>query len=334
MDELLETNKEVEISIILPIYNVEKYLPQTIKCLQDQSFQAFEVVMIDDGSTDNSTQIAVNIAQMDKRFKYYRQENSGLSASRNAGFRLAEGKYILYLDSDDTLELNTLEELYTLAEVEMLDLIVFSGVMDYYDREENKIIKSEKCGNQIDEKCDSGRELYKILRKKQSYFTGAPFQFVRKSVLRRNQILFYEGILHEDHLYTFQLINSVGKCAAISNKYYHYRMRPGSITKGSRFRERFTGFATTFCEMYKWSEKNNVTIRDKDIEKHINEIWIQTIKYIAFMSEEEIKTIDLHTFIYTTKEYYGVMKWKHYWGIYYPILRMLHYTPIIRRKLS
>lgn len=77
----------------------------------------------------------------------------------------------------------------------------------------------------LDYKCKSGKELYNILRKNDSYFTGVPFQFVKKSVIVENQLSFYEGILHEDHLYTFQLIHSVKKCAAISNQYYHYRMR-------------------------------------------------------------------------------------------------------------
>ncbi len=321
-----------EISIIVPIYNVEKYLFESLQSLKNQTFSSFEVIMVDDGSTDGSSEIANKIAKEDFRFKYIRKNNSGLSASRNVGLRYAKGKYILFMDSDDTLEINTLDVLYHTAEKEQLDLIVFGGVKDFYDASENIIINSEVCGNIMDQKCKSGKELYNILRNKDSYFTGVPFQFVKKRVIVENQLSFYEGILHEDHLYTFQLMNSVKKCAAISNRYYHYRMRYGSITKGKRFPERAVGFACTFNEMVKWSKKKDGLIKEKEIKKHIDEIWRQTIKYIVFLNKDEMKNIELKDFIYMTKKMYNYFSIKHYWNIYFPFMRFLHYVYVLKEN--
>ena len=92
------------VSIIVPIYNVEKYLYESLQSLKKQTFPVFEVIMIDDGSTDESSEIAIKIAEEDFRFKYIRRNNSGLSASRNVGLKYAKGKYILFMDSDDTLD--------------------------------------------------------------------------------------------------------------------------------------------------------------------------------------------------------------------------------------
>ena len=320
------------VSIIVPIYNVEKYLYESLQSLKKQTFPVFEVIMFDVGSTDESSEIAIKIAEEDFRFKYIRRNNSGLSASRNVGLKYAKGKYILFMDSDDTLEIDAIDNLYHMAEKEQLELIVFGGVKDFYDVSENIVVNSEICGNTMDYKCKSGKELYNILRKNDSYFTGVPFQFVKKSVIVENQLSFYEGILHEDHLYTFQLIHSVKKCAAISNQYYHYRMRYGSITKGKRFLERTVGFACTFNEMVKWSEKKEGLIKEKEVKKHIDEIWRQTIKYIVFMSKDELKNVNLKEFIYMTQNIYNRFNIKHYWNIYFPFMRLLHYVYVLREN--
>lgn len=109
-------------------------------------------------------------------------------------------------------------------------------------------------------------------------------------------------------------------------------MRYGSITKGKRFLERTVGFACTFNEMVKWSEKKEGLIKEKEVKKHIDEIWRQTIKYIVFMSKDEMKNVNLKEFIYMTQNIYNRFNIKHYWNIYFPFMRLLHYVYVLREN--
>lgn len=110
------------ISIIMPVYNTEKYLVETIKSVRNQSFRNFEIICVDDGSTDNTVRILENIAQKDHRFTILHQKNAGAGAARNHGFSHAKGKYVIFLDSDDLFSPKLLEKLYDAAEAANADI--------------------------------------------------------------------------------------------------------------------------------------------------------------------------------------------------------------------
>ena len=125
-----------EISVIIPVYNSEKYLRSTLQSLQNQTFQDFEAICIDDGSTDDSPQILAHFAATDARFKIHRQANAGGSISRNKGLELATGKYIAFLDNDDILHTQYLEILYQNliagdADISCCSYLRFKGDDDY-----------------------------------------------------------------------------------------------------------------------------------------------------------------------------------------------------------
>ena len=100
------------ISVVVPIFNVKDYLEECLESLIKQSYASFEVLMVNDGSTDESESICLKYAQKDERFKYFYKQNGGLSDARNYGIDRAAGNYITFLDSDDYVEMNYLEELY------------------------------------------------------------------------------------------------------------------------------------------------------------------------------------------------------------------------------
>ncbi len=100
------------ISIIVPIYNVEKYLRQCLDSIQNQTYQNFECLLINDGSPDNSADICREYVEKDSRFKYFEKENGGLSDARNYGTRQSKGSYLTFVDSDDWLEHDALDRLY------------------------------------------------------------------------------------------------------------------------------------------------------------------------------------------------------------------------------
>lgn len=115
----------VRISVIVPVYNVEKYLDQCLNHIINQSFQDLEIICINDGSTDGSPDILNKFAKMDSRIQIINQENQGLGATRNRGISLAKGDYIYFMDGDDYLELTALEELYDMSERYKLDFVIF-----------------------------------------------------------------------------------------------------------------------------------------------------------------------------------------------------------------
>ena len=112
------------ISIIIPIYNVEKYLNRCLDSVMKQSFQDIEIILVNDGSTDNSDNI-IKSYLFDERIKYIYQKNKGLSEARNTGLNIASGEYVLFLDSDDSIEPNTCYELSQVIERFEVDIVVF-----------------------------------------------------------------------------------------------------------------------------------------------------------------------------------------------------------------
>ena len=110
----------VAISVIIPVYNVEKYLGRCLDSVVNQTFTDIEIICINDGSSDNSLEILKRYAQRDRRIKIFTQENSGLSASRNVGMKYASGDYIYFIDSDDYLVKTAFEELYKIATINNL----------------------------------------------------------------------------------------------------------------------------------------------------------------------------------------------------------------------
>lgn len=123
---------DIKVSVIIPVYNVEKYLRQNLESVANQTLKEIEIICIDDGSTDSSYEIVKEFAEKDSRFIPVQQPNSGAGAARNNGLRRAKGKYLSFLDSDDFFDEHMLEEAYNKAEETSADFVVFSSDQ-YYD---------------------------------------------------------------------------------------------------------------------------------------------------------------------------------------------------------
>jgi len=114
-----------KISVIIPVYNTEKYLKECLESIINQTLTDIEIICINDGSTDNSLDILNSYANSDKRIKVFSQKNQGQGTARNYGMKIATGDYIHFMDSDDILELNTFEDSYRICEEKNLDFIFF-----------------------------------------------------------------------------------------------------------------------------------------------------------------------------------------------------------------
>lgn len=215
------------ISVIVPIYNVKDYLRQCCDSILSQSFSDFELILINDGSTDGSYQIAQDIAREDDRILLINQANAGLSAARNAGLIKAKGLYVIFVDSDDWLEKDCLKLLYKNAESMLADVVCCRG--QYI----NSLGKCKKSKRLVFNSYIEGDEILLDALKVKSFPTSACGKLYRADFLRANQLFFQQGIVNEDTLFSLQVACVARRVSFINDILFDIREREGSISRSS-----------------------------------------------------------------------------------------------------
>ena len=255
-----------KLSIIVPIYNVEAYLVDCLASIEGQTNKEFEVILVNDGSTDKSGKIAQDYKQRHDNVKYIEQKNLGLSEARNAGLRYAEGEYILFIDSDDWIESNTVETLFSNM-TEKPEVILFSGCKKF----ESEKDKCEHFGPvHVLQGINKGLEVFCYLRENKEYSTCVILQCVKREFLEVNKIKFYPGILHEDHLYTFEVLVNANHVLMLSKELYNYRIRENSImTIDGRNYERYISWVVIFSELVMISNSEIIYHNNKFVHAYI-----------------------------------------------------------------
>lgn len=220
MDEL--------ISIIIPIYNVEKYLYKCVESVLVQSYRNIEIILIDDGSTDKSAEICDELAKLDKRIYVIHQKNKGVSYSRNLGISKAKGNYIAFLDSDDTVEKNIYEKMYENIKRESAECSVI-GIKRSYEYDQKITVQTKE--NKI--YLMSGEEALDYAMDKSDLWVGYPFnKLFKKEILDKYKIRFDENlIINEDSLFCYQYLSHCNKVVRDTTPLYNYLIRSGSITR-------------------------------------------------------------------------------------------------------
>lgn len=217
------------LSIIVPIYNVERYLPKCLDSLlnQDLSAEDYEIILVDDGSPDRCGAICDEYASKYGNIRVIHRKNGGLSAARNSGIEVAQGKYIQFVDSDDYLEPNVLKALVEKMETDNLDVLRFN----YRNvNEEYEVFDPNKAGKLYvdyrDEVCAGIAFLNERLG-----FACYVVQFMLKTELVKSIPLFKEGICFEDVEWTPRVLIAANSVTSVSTIVYDYLIHQGSITK-------------------------------------------------------------------------------------------------------
>lgn len=135
--------KMKKISVIVPVYNVEKYIEKCMRSIMEQTLEEIEIIIINDGSPDRSLDVINKLMKEDQRIQVITKKNGGLSSARNMGIKIATGKYIQHIDGDDWVEKDFLKSVYEFAEKENLDIVVSDYCEDYFDGKK-KIKKGKK----------------------------------------------------------------------------------------------------------------------------------------------------------------------------------------------
>jgi glycosyltransferase EpsH len=218
------------ISVIIPIYNIDKYIQKCLDSLNIQTYNEYEVIMVDDGSTDGSTKICKEYSADSDRFKYIHTENHGVSHARNVGIKNAKGEFITFVDGDDYVEKDYLEKLYNALTQSSSDIAACSYYRTYDEGEKSTSVyickeKTVVCaGAALDMICDP-------------VFPWVGWgwgKMYRRSIIEGNSITFDEEIkMNEDSLFNVQAI-SVAKSVVLLNDYlYYYRIHGSSATHQS-----------------------------------------------------------------------------------------------------
>ena len=226
-----------KVSVIIPVYNVEKYLPQCLDSIVNQTLREIEIICVDDGSTDGSLEILAKYAANYPNMTVLEQCHGGVSAARNRGLARARGEYVYFMDSDDWLDTGALGKLTAIADEQRLDQLIFSAevfcdaafaaeVGDDFLREKQAyyVIPGDIAARPM-----PGIDLAGLMIAEDAFFVQPSLRLHRREVLMCNRHRFPKGVVHEDEYFAMVTLASARMAMLIDERFFHRRIRPGSI---------------------------------------------------------------------------------------------------------
>lgn len=239
------------ISIIVPVFNVQKYLPNCIQSIIEQTYKDIEIILVNDGSTDSSLSICDKYAEKDNRIHVYSQQNGGLSSARNTGLEYSSGEYIMFVDSDDFLHVKAVEIMYEYLEKYNTDMVAckFKAVYEH---------DSPEC-----RKDDISVASVQELNRNQAFLHLNDIQVVAWNKIYKREIFhslrFPVGRLHEDEFMFHQIVFKCDKIVYIDCELYFYLLRGNSITTTKNMKRFYDAYDAL-------EERFNFTIQKQWIE--------------------------------------------------------------------
>ena len=278
--------KQELISVIIPVYNVEEYLRECVDSVLKQTYEAFEVILVDDGSIDTSGDICDAYAQMDTRVQVIHQKNQGLSGARNTGFASANGKYVYFLDSDDWILPETLDELVDKAEKEDAE-VVFFDANSFADHPEEFRVE-QRYLRKYEYETEEGYKVLENLQKNREYHSAVPLLFLKREFLRDCGIRFESGILYEDMLYTYEVFCKAKCVAHFQKALYQRRYRCNSIMTSGKNQKHYVSAKKVYEKVRDVSEQIG-KIKDDTARKYVVRCAFNALNMYRKLSNAEQK---------------------------------------------
>lgn len=227
--------EEILVSIIVPVYNSEKYIQRCIDSLINQTISNIEIILINDGSTDNSLKILNEYAKKDIRIKIIDKENGGVSSARNSGIEVARGRYISFVDADDWCEENMFELMYDMAEKHNCDIVTSGYSMDNVD---GKNISTKIASKSII--ANNEQDIGKVIHN--SNISYAFTKLYKRNIINDNDIRFNEKLsMGEDATFVCDYLMNINSAGVINRSLYHY-VRCNSESLSTKFVENISDF--------------------------------------------------------------------------------------------
>ncbi len=268
-----------KISVIVPIYNVEKYLDKCIQSIINQTYTNLEIILVDDGSPDNCGEICEQYAKNDSRIKVIHKENGGLADARNFGIDQMTGDYVAFVDSDDYIHPQMYERMMDVMEQKNADIVISSWKYVHEDKDE--VIQKLSANQEISifEK-NTIQNLYFDNSDKRVTFTVAWNKLYKKEIF--DTLRFPKGKVHEDEFVTFKTLYNANKVAYIDEELYYYLVRSVSIM-GSFNLKRFDIF-DAYCEKLRFFEEK----KEYELIKKVMSLAMHMlVQYNEWMNEND-----------------------------------------------
>ena len=265
--------KKIDVSVIVTVYNIERYIGECLDSLLDQEEINYEVICVDDASTDRSYEILCDYQQRDSRIKViHNSQNMGLSSARNVGFKEAVGEFLYNIDGDDLLKQGALKRLYSCAVENELDLLGFSAV-SFFDDDEMRKYGSEneyvRKGNYLDVK--PGPELFaELIDNNDRASSNMVLYFYNREFFERNNLYVIEGLRYADDS-MFAMYMAAKRAMCITDQLYMRRYRSGSVVTSPMKKYYMESMIVLFLEELRiWQNSNLNSELNKKIEKYFN----------------------------------------------------------------
>lgn len=247
-----------KVSVIIPVYNAEKYLKEAIDSVIAQTFTDLEIICVNDGSTDHSAEILQEYKAKDTRIQVYSQANGGASVARNEGLKHATGDYVYFFDSDDLIIPDALRILYNSAINEDADVVLCSAKSIYESDELRKEFPQymnyyKRSG--VYRGRMNGLELFRKLKENDEYFCQPCCYFVNRDFLISNEIEFCQGIIREDEIFAFSLLLYAQRALCIKDELFVRRVRDNSVMTGSSYGKQANACLQASVEMYRLASR-------------------------------------------------------------------------------
>lgn len=286
----------MKLSYIVPVYNVEAYLDKCLQSLYNQSLDLsdFEVVIVNDGSSDNSIEIIEKYRTLYQNITLIEQTNQGLSVARNNGIKQAKGDYILYVDSDDFLIRESIPNL--LQKAIDLELDVLRGEYRYCDEAGNLLLldDTKRHRYRYSYKIIDGDHLFQCIYCKEYYI---PLLLIKRSLLIENRLYFREHVYFEDIEFAFKLSLLAKRVMYVPIVFYIYRLRAGSITRNLTSKKILDLFSAikelkSYSRMIKYPERTNRVLEETVTQLTVY-LLISLSTFAARDRKELLKQLDL-----------------------------------------
>lgn len=294
-----------KISIIIPVYNVEKYLRECLESCINQTLEDIEIICVDDCSPDNSIKILEEYQQKDSRIKIFRHEkNKNLGAARNTGLENATGEYVWFVDSDDYIDTKACQILYDAIKEFDVDMLCFSALKFVDENKKRQFI--------YDKYYHQGVRINKIYHPKTNWkdivfsnLNVTAWAYLTKKTLLQN-FRFREGVWHEDTDFTPILLTCADSFCYIPYTAYFYRINQNSIVQKPMSKKRLEDQIAVAESLDKFVQENRIT-KQHFLYKHLNTMIFCATR--ACNENQDLKPENFNKLLQLQKKYYNLRQW-------------------------
>lgn len=247
----------------MPVYNTEMYVSQAVNSISEQTLSDIEIIVVNDGSTDNSLSVLNDLAAHDNRIKVLTQENQGQAAARNQGMLIASGKYIYFMDSDDLLVPDSLECCYNKCEADDLDFVFFNAESFTEDNmKQTKYLDYYRTGNLVD-KTYRGIDILNIQLENLEFRAPVWLNFTKREFLQKHHIVFNAPTSpHEDQLFSFYVYINAARVGFLSQAFFRRRLRQNSVVTSKFAWKNISKYMIIADELIAYKDDKRESIQD------------------------------------------------------------------------